>query len=283
MIWQSWGHSHETPAKGELDLAAPAGTYEGQRVLAWFDHYLKGADASTGPGFAYFRPWVPFGGTGPDTVQYGTAPSYPVGTTVRLYASGTGGLVRDRTQVRAGSASYANVPGGVPTSYSETSGAQGSYLPDEDTPPYDAPGTYVAFASAPLTGAVDVTGVPAVDLRLSAPTAAATQTLDPATMVLLFAKVYDVAPDGSVDLVHRLVAPARVPDVTRPVHVVLPGIVHRFAKGHRIELVVAASDAAYRNAATVTPVTVTTSAAAPSSLTLPVLSATAAAAALGGS
>jgi ABC-2 type transport system ATP-binding protein len=121
-----------------------------------------------------------------------------------------------------------------------------------------------------------------VTLRLTAPTAAATQSTGPAGMALLFAKVYDVAPDGSVDLVHRLVAPARVPDVTRPVTVTLPGMAHRFPAGHRIEVVVAASDAAYRNATTVTPVTVTTSPAAPSVLSLPVLSPAAARVAAGG-
>ncbi|MFL6138250.1 MAG: CocE/NonD family hydrolase [Frankiaceae bacterium] len=283
MIWQSWGHSHGTPAKGELDLAAPGSTYEGQRFLAWFDHYLKGSGTPTGPGFAYYRAWVPFDGTGPDTVQYGQAPAYPAGTTARLYASGSASLVPSRSRVQAGSATFANAPGGVPTSYSETSGTQGSYVPDESTPPSDAPGTYVALSSAPLAGDLDVAGVPTADLRLSAPTAAATRLAGPAGMVLVFVKVYDIAPDGSVDLVHRLIAPARVSDPTRPVHVMLPGIVHRFAAGHRISLVVAASDAAYRNSPVVTPVTVTTSAAAPSSLTLPVGSAAQAAAALGSS
>jgi ABC-2 type transport system ATP-binding protein len=281
MIWQSWGHSHGTPARGELDLAAPGDTYEGRRFLAWFDHYLKGSSVSTGPRFAYFRDWVPFTGTGPDTVQYGTASGYPVGTTARLYLSGADALVPARTAVVTGSASYANAPGGVPTSYSETSGAQGTYLPDENTPPSDAPGTFAAWSSGPLARALDVVGVPSVHLHVDAPTAAATQSGGPAGMLPLFAKVYDVAPDGSVDLVHRLVAPARVPDVTERVDVTLPGIVHRFPAAHRIEVVVAASDAAYRNATVVNPVTIRTSAGAPSWLTLPVLSATQASAALG--
>ncbi|MEV5342886.1 hypothetical protein AB0K93_31090 [Streptomyces sp. NPDC052676] len=38
--------------------------------------------------------------------------------------------------------------------------------------------------------------------------------------LVLFAKLYDIAPDGARTLVHRLVAPVRVPDVTEPVTVV---------------------------------------------------------------
>src|SRR3954454_3173288 len=43
MIWQSWGHSSSTPARGEFSQDTHAlGTYEGQRFFAWFDPYLKG-------------------------------------------------------------------------------------------------------------------------------------------------------------------------------------------------------------------------------------------------
>ena len=78
-----------------------------------------------------------------------------------------------------------------------------------------------------------------------------------------------MAPDGTPTLKNRLVSPVRVADVTKPVRVQLPGVVHRFAQGHRIQVVVAASDAAYANNPTVQPVTVTTSPARPSVLRLP--------------
>jgi predicted acyl esterase len=270
MIWQSWGHSHSAPAPGELDLsgADPTGTYEGARFAAWFDHYLADAAVDTGPGFAWFRDWVGYGGIA--TPAYGTSASYPVGTGQRLYLSGSTDLVTAKRDVRPGSSTYANLAGPVPTSYSETSAAQDS-VPDETTPPTDAPGTYAAWTTAPLTGAVDTVGVPTLDLRLSSTVAQTTQALGPAGQLLLFAKVYDVAPDGSVQLVHRLVSPTRVADVTAPLHLELPGIVHRFAAGHRLRVVVAATDAAYRNNATVTPVTVLTDPAAPGVLTLPVV------------
>jgi X-Pro dipeptidyl-peptidase (S15 family) len=50
MIWQSWGHSNETPAPGELGKLAggyaiydSAGhlTYEGETVLQWFGHCVR--------------------------------------------------------------------------------------------------------------------------------------------------------------------------------------------------------------------------------------------------
>ena len=86
---------------------------------------------------------------------------------------------------------------------------------------------------------------------------------------MLFAKVYDVAPDGTQTLQNRLVSPVRVSDVTKPVDVTLPGVVQRFDTGHRIRVVVAAGDLAYAGNLAPQPVTVTTSAADPSSLRMP--------------
>src|SRR5205807_2145328 len=78
----------------------------------------------------------------------------------------------------------------------------------------------------------------------------------PAGQLVLFAKLYDVAPDGSVTLPERIVSPVRVADVTRVVHIALPGIVKRWPAGHRIRLVLAASDGAYAGNTAVLPVTV---------------------------
>jgi ABC-2 type transport system ATP-binding protein len=130
MIWQSWGHSDGTAAKGEFSDDEKALTsYEGRRFFAWFDHYLKGSEVSTGPAFAYYRDWVPFSGSGPDTVQYGQAASFPTGSALRLYLSGSSDLVTTPAAVATGSAAYSNAGGGVPTSYSETSEFQGNQLP----------------------------------------------------------------------------------------------------------------------------------------------------------
>jgi predicted acyl esterase len=57
-----------------------------------------------------------------------------------------------------------------------------------------------------------------------------------------------------------------VADPTRPVRVDLPGIVHRFAAGHRLRLVVASGDLNYRGGLAAAPVTIASPA-----LTLPVV------------
>lgn len=268
MIWQAWGHSGgmRKPADGELDLARGNldTSYVGRRILAWFDRYLhRSTAAATGPAFAYYRDWA---GDGP---AYGTARSFPAGAVRRLYLSGDGRLVGRRGEVVRGIREYRNLRG--PTSHSESSLAGLLGLPD--VPPYDARGTFADWTSPPVTGApLEVVGAPEVTLRAVAPAAARQQgSPDAADRLVLFAKLYDVAPDGGKTLVHRLVAPARVADVTRRFTVELPGIVHRFEPGHRLRLVIAASDDAYTGNHGVKPVTVSAAPGDTGVLELPVI------------
>lgn len=245
MIWQSWGHSGgQVP--GELDLSEGnlETSYVGQRVLAWFDRYLqKKAETDTGPEFAYYRSWQS---------GYGTAAELPA-LSQKMYLSGDGKLVDNRSKVARGSRQYTNWL--VPTSHSESSIAPLIGLPDPK--PYDTKGTYLGWRSAPLTAPVDVVGAPKATLKVLSPKAERVQNSgDASDKLVLFAKVYDVAPDGTRKLVNRLVSPVRVPDVTRPFTVELPGIVHRYEKGHRLEFVIAASDTAYFGNRGVKPVTV---------------------------
>ena len=274
MIWQSWGHSDSTPAPGELEYGAKSlrDSYEGRRFLNWMDHYVKGdTSAPLGPRWAYFRPWVTYdtspahAGTAVDRA-YASRHRFSQRPTATLYLTGDDGLTKDRSAVRAGSASYANA-GEVPTSYSETSGVEGSYV---DNPPSDGPGTFVAFTSRPLAHPAHLVGSSKLTVHLDAPLAAQTQAEGPAGQLVLFAKIYDVAPDGTKTLTNRLIAPTRVTDVTKPVHVTLPGVVHRFRKGHTIQLVIAASDAAYANNHLTQPVTVQVSPTTPSTLRMPI-------------
>lgn len=241
MIWQSWGHSGSTPAPGELDLSAPnpATQYETARLAAWFGHYLAGEAVSTGPLFAYFRDWVPYSGIA--TPAYGTSATFPVGRTVPYYLSAGATLGTDPALIGVSDQVFVTGPGGAPTGTAPPDAVGGSAPPERD-----APATSASWTSAPLTAPLDVVGSPVLHVALISPAAAAPESAGPAGDLVVFAKVLDVAPDGTAQLVHGLVAPARVADVDAPVTITLPGIVHRFAPGHRIEVVLAGGDVNYR-------------------------------------
>jgi predicted acyl esterase len=247
MIWQSWGHSG-SPAPGEIDLGAPdpATQYVTGRIMSWFDHYLKDLPTDTGPRFAYYRDWVPY--TGNAAPAYAGSPSFPVGAAREVTLSG-------------GPRTFLTPPLGVPTSLGPFDAVN---APGLDV---NLPGTFASWSSATLTDPLDVVGAPRLTLRLNAPTAAVTSALGPAGQLVLFPKLYDVAPDGSASLINQLVAPVRVADPTRPVDVTMPAIVHRFAPGHQVRLVVASGDNNYRGGLASALVTVTGR-----TLTLPVVS-----------
>lgn len=207
---------------------------------------------------------------------YGSATSWPVGTAQDLYLSAppapgaTGSLVGAPSAALPGSASFANPPGGIGTSYSESSYAQGT-APFSTVPPADAPGTFAAFVSPPLELSTDVVGVPRLSVELAASVPAG---VSPGTDPVVYAKLYGVAPTGGVTLVDRLVSPARVPLTPAPVTIDLPGIVHRYPAGERLELVVSAGDTAYLGNRVADVYTVSVSPGQPGVLRLPVVPAT---------
>ncbi len=263
MIWQSWGHSGGQVA-GELSLGQGnvETSYVGRRILAWFDRYLGKKNVDTGPAFAYYRDW-----TDDPASAYATADRLPA-LSRKLYLSGDGKLVDNRSKVARGSRTYTNWL--IPTSHSESSLAGMIGLPDPA--PYDTKGTYLGWTSEPLARATDVVGAPRATLKVVSPKAERTQNSgDAADRLVLFAKLYDIAPDGSRTLVQRLVAPVRVPDVTKSFTVTLPGIVHRYEKGHRLRFVVAASDDAYFGNRGIKPVTVVSAPEDTGVLRLPVV------------
>ena len=108
-------------------------------------------------------------------------------------------------------------------------------------PPLEQPGQHVDFTTAPFPGELVSVGVPSAHLLLSHASA---------KDLVFFGKVYDVDASGTATLIHRLIAPVRVPaaEVGQPVDLKLLGFAHRFAKGHSARLTLAATDATSYNA-----------------------------------
>ncbi|MFT4300033.1 MAG: alpha/beta fold hydrolase [Aeromicrobium sp.] len=270
MIWAHGGHSAPV-APGELDLAAdPAETYIGGRVADWFDHYLKDLPVDTGAEFAYFRDWVDYDGN--------AAPAFAESDTVdvaipeQLYLSDSE-LTPDATAIADGTATFLTPPAGAPTSTDPADVVSSLMEEYFSVPETDLPGTFATYTTSPLAGDLDVVGTPVLDLQVSAPAAEATQALGPAGQLVLFAKISEVAADGSVDIVGNLVAPVRIPDVTKPFTVRMPAFAHRFETGNQIRLTISGGSTNYRGGfLDVSPVTIATG-SADQVLTLPALQA----------
>ncbi|MDQ3156310.1 MAG: prolyl oligopeptidase family serine peptidase [Actinomycetota bacterium] len=253
LMWRYNGHSGGVPS-------AEGAAYEATRIQSWFDHYLKGTSASTGPEFAYYQDW---------DGKVGTASTYAVGKAKKLYLSDKG-LVDSTAGIRPGTQSFVTTAAGAPTTLGELDAVGGQVGVTLPLPDVNLPGTFASWTGDPLAKATTVVGSPELDVTLSAPTAAITQAAGPAGQLVVFAKVYDVDAVGKASLINGLVAPVRVPDVTKPLHVTLPAFAHRFAPGHRIAVYLVGGDANYRAGTVAAPVSVVTGSTA-QRLTLPVV------------
>lgn len=245
MVWQYGGHT-QGPADGEIDEAAPdpASQYVLGRITDWLDHHLLDSTIDAGPEFAYFRDWVAY--TGNAAAAYASADSAPTGSRA-YYLSGSGALVLDPAAITVGSRAFATAPVGLPTSLDPLDVLGGLLEPtglsDAEA---DLPGTALSWTTAPVSAPMELVGSPSLQLKVTAPRARLMQSTGTAGRLVVFAKVLDVAPDGTVSTIADQTAPARVPDVTRPFTVRLPAIVHRVEPGHRLRLVVAAGSVNYR-------------------------------------
>ncbi|MFI9723427.1 alpha/beta fold hydrolase [Streptomyces sp. NPDC052396] len=229
--WVAGGHDS---GYGEQDRIA-------QRTRAWFDRYLKddhGAD--TGPVFRVSRTGGIDTTAGKPQLRGASDDSYP-------------GLRHDTRPVPLAGREqrFSNPAGAGPPAVSALPGlggaAQLSGLGLGVS--LDFPGQYARFDSAPLKEGVQVTGAPAVRVKVASDSGEA----------VLFAKVYDVGPDGRQQLPAQLVAPVRVSDAKdgREVELRLPAVDHVFEAGHRMRLVLSATDLGY--ASPVQPATYTVS------------------------
>ncbi|WP_441246592.1 alpha/beta fold hydrolase [Kitasatospora sp. McL0602] len=218
--WFAGGHDGGTEGSTRTDA----------RVTAWFDHYLKREDVDTGPAFRVTRT----GGvdsTGFQAVLRGAdADAYP----------GLGGTATRSFPLVGAEQTVANPPGGAPPNISGLPGigalSQAATLGVGLS--LDFPGQYASFDSTPLDSALHLTGAPTVRVSVK------TDRPD----AVLFAKLYDLGPDGKQTLPQQLVAPLRMTD-GQTATVTLPAVDHTFPAGHRLRLVLAATDLAYASPA----------------------------------
>jgi predicted acyl esterase len=279
MLWQSWGHSNSTPVPGELTAGTAAAgsgdlrdSVEGKVFSDWFAHWLLDKPTDLGPALRFFQQELYQTATSSSrsqalhaaTAAYASSPSYPVAGHSTLYLSGSSKLVTTSQQATTGTATFIASGSTPPAGSGET--VVGGAVPQ-----LDAPGTSASWTGSALSRSLEVVGIPRLSVQLDAPHIAATQGLSPLAHLQLFAKIYDVAPDGTRTLVRNLVSAVRVPDVRKPVTIDLPGVVYLFRRGHAIQLVLASADVAYKGQGLAGPVTVRSAPGTTNTLQLPAL------------
>jgi ABC-2 type transport system ATP-binding protein len=222
MVWFAGGHDGGDQQTGYVDSL----------TAAWFTRWLAPGAAPAGPGqpgFAVTRVLGFDPSTDGVTLGTATAASYP----------GLSGTARTVLRLTGPAQAIGRPPGGAPPSLSGFPGlgAVGAVAGGGSSGvTFDMPGQSAAFTSAPLRSALQVTGSPAVRIRVTG-----------TTPVTLFAKVYDVDQAGLATLPDELVAPLRVTGAQagRAVTVTLPAIDYSFAAGHRLRLVLTTTDFGY--------------------------------------
>ncbi|HVV21967.1 MAG TPA: ATP-binding cassette domain-containing protein, partial [Pseudonocardiaceae bacterium] len=169
-----------------------------------------------------------------------TAPAYP---------GLTGGATQRQRVALTGKPDQVviNPPGGDPAAISALPGFGSLFGGAAGRLSSDVPGEFASFGSAPLAQQLLVAGSSTVTLRVGAVPGPA-----PARQAVLFAKLYDVGPNGQRTLPGAGVAPIRVdalPANGTPVDVTvtLPGIVQPVQSGHSLVLVVSTTDQGYAN------------------------------------
>jgi ABC-2 type transport system ATP-binding protein len=237
MLWYQGGHDGGDPETGRTNGL----------TRAWFDRYLK-HDNTNVPAFTVTRSGGFDSSNQSFTIQAATDRSYP-----GLSAS------PHTLRLSGGTKIINNPAGGTPASISalpglgdlnglgslaglagnaggsRDGGASGGGLGGSTT--LDMPGQYASFDSPPLKRPLQLTGSPRVRIRVSAGA--------PDQDVTLFAKLYDVAPDGQAAPARLIAEPLRV---VRPgpggaeATINLPAMDYRFASGHRVRLVIDSTD-----------------------------------------
>ncbi|MEC4019776.1 alpha/beta fold hydrolase [Streptomyces sp. H27-D2] len=205
-----------------------------QRVTSWFDRYLKKDEGTdTGPAFRVSRTGGIDSTNARVQLRGASSDRYP----------GLDGAATRAVRLAGREQTIANPAGGSPPAISAVPGGGAlSQLSSVGAGiSLDFPGQYARFESAPLRSGLRVTGSPSVDVRVTSDSADA----------VLFGKVYDVAPDGKQTLPSQLVSPVRVEGAKagKTVRLRLPAVDHNFQSGHRMRLVLSATDLGYASPA----------------------------------
>ncbi|MFK4106501.1 alpha/beta fold hydrolase [Streptomyces sp. NPDC019531] len=214
------------------------------RVRSWFDRYLKDDKATdTGPAFRVTRTGGVDSTDGAAQLRGASDDTYPGLESGQKSIALTGNTQR-----------FANPAGASPPAVSALPGLGGSGLSQLASlgagVALDFPGQYARFESAPVTDDLRITGAPTATVHVKS-------TGDDA---VLFAKVYDVGPGGTQQVLpSQLVSPLRVEGAKagKDVTITLPAVDHEIQKGHRLRLVLASTDLGYASPAT--PATYTVS------------------------
>ncbi|WP_244274127.1 alpha/beta fold hydrolase [Geodermatophilus obscurus] len=232
VVWYAGGHDSQASERETADLR--------ELVAGWFSWHLRDeGDPARGedPGTGFEFP-VPSGlGSTLGTVQGGTQ-----SVVADAYPGLAGDAATERTELALdGPVQPVVTPaGGTPAAITTVPGL-GSLTSALGGAAVEIPGQFAAFATEPLDEAVEVVGAPTVEIAVASPTGSAT----------LFAKLYDVGPDGAQTLPGGLVAPLSLtglsadPAAPTEVAVTLPAIVHRFEAGHTMRVVVSSTDQAF--------------------------------------
>ncbi len=202
------------------------------RVGAWFDRYLKDDEsADTGPAFRVTRTGGIDSTDGAARKRGASADAYP-GLTSGTRAVPLSG--REQT--------FDNPAGAGPPAISGLPGVGGGRLSQFASLgvgiSVDFPGQFAKFESEPVRDDLRITGSPTVRAHVKS-------SRDDA---VLFAKVYDVGPDGKQQVLPaQLVSPVRVTGAKqgKDVELRLPAVDHKVQKGHRLRLALSSTDLGY--------------------------------------
>lgn len=211
-------------------------------IADFFDTTLRDSDSATGTNPFVYSTQRAADERGGDRNRRMTAPDYP-GLTADSDATRTESVT---FTPRAENQSIIRPPGASPSAISSVPGL-GSVLSTLGSTgagaalTADLPGQSATFTSDPVESSETITGAPRVNLRVA--------SLASPNQAVLFAKLYDVAPNGTRTLPGGAVSAIRLPDTQGidpvDVTVALPGISYIVQQGHRLELSISTTDQAY--------------------------------------